>query len=199
MSTPSGKYVPAVLVVLITALATPVLAESSDDLSREHSKHRMTSRKVDHPKSNIDWGRAEIVLEAPFEDVLAAVRDYDRYVDLLPFFTASRIISTGDAGTMVKIKARISRLLKFHSKMKFTETPMRTRTHVIEGRQVSGNLERLDARWELTPLHGRDKTRVVFQVLVDPDVGLLSDKAATNHNLVSARRIMRALRSRVEK
>ena len=64
--------------------------------------------------------------------------------------------------------------------------------------KVEGNIERLDAVWNLYPIEG-NRTLVVFRLMLDPDIWFVRDSTLTNYNQVNARRTIRSIRKRAKK
>ena len=144
--------------------------------------------------SDIDWGRAIGVVDAPYERVAAAVQDYANYHRFLPFFTQSRVVSSRSSRALVYMEASV-----FHGSVTlWANMRMRAReatadSQVIEGRMADGNMGAFRARWEITSLDEGRRSLVVLKVLIDPDLPL-PDSVCSNENVSTARRTIHALR-----
>lgn len=140
-------------------------------------------------------GRAQAILNMPVESVLGAVQDYGSYADFFPHFTTSRILAKRGANAVVYLEADIiKRTYKVWAQVRFREQPRKADTHVIEGTMVQGNLNRLESRWEITPL-GKDRTLVTFQIFFDPKLPI-PDSIVSDQNSNAARKTIKSLRDK---
>jgi len=145
--------------------------------------------------SDILWGRAQAIVNAPLEQVMRVVQDYGRYSEFLPHFTVSRVLSQKGANATVYMEALvIKKTLKVWVQASFRERPRQGNTRIIEGKMMQGNINRLNARWEITPL-ADGRTLVAFQMLFDPKLPL-PDSMISNENSKAASRTIKALREK---
>lgn len=146
--------------------------------------------------TGIDWGRGEAVINAPFETVRAIVNDYGRYQDFLPNFRVSRVLSRRGQNALVYMQASVIRnTTTLWAQLRIFARRPQGATQVVEARMTEGNMERFQARWELTPIDGGRRTLVSFQILVEPDLPL-PDSLFTEENQKAARKTIQALRRR---
>ncbi len=159
---------------------------------------RIASRVVPVPQGGVDWGEAEGVVEAPFERVVEALRDYARYADFLPHFRRSRVLSRRGSRAMLYLEARILKgAMTLWAQMLVRETRQGP-TWTLRARKVRGNMARFEARWDVTPLDAGRRAFVRFRILVDPDLPL-PDSLVSEENRKSARRAIRGLRREVRR
>ncbi len=152
------------------------------------------ARRVPASGSDVDWGRAIGVVNAPFERVAAAVRDYASYRHFLPFFTQSRVVSSRGSRAIVYMEASVLHgTVTLWANMRMGVRPPQGDTLVIEGRMADGNMAAFRARWEVTPLDDGRRSLVMLKVLIDPDLPL-PDSVCSNENVSTAHRTIRALR-----
>jgi ribosome-associated toxin RatA of RatAB toxin-antitoxin module len=146
------------------------------------------------PGSGVEGGRAVGVVNAPFQRVLAAIRDYSSYHEFLPHFRESRVLSSRGSDAIVYLEARVIReTVTLWALMRIRALPSTGEAQVVEGRMLQGNMGHFTARWELSPLDGGHRTLVTFELLVDPELPM-PDAVFTAENVRSARRTIFALR-----
>lgn len=182
---------------------TAGVANAADPRARaplvEKSKERFVSRSIDHPKSDIDTGQVEGIIDAPVGHVIQLMRDYDSYRHFLPFFTGSKVLERTPRGAMVRMKAKILKgAVTIDAVVRARETSIEYGGTRFALQKVKGNIERLDAVWNLYPIQG-DRTLVVFRLMLDPDIWFVRDSTLTNYNQVNARRTIRSIRKRAKK
>lgn len=152
---------------------------------------------IAHPGTSVRWGRAEGVVEAPVDAVRKIVGNYGAYHEFLPSFRTSRVLSQRGSRALVYMEAGIAKnTLTIWAQMKISPMPSVGKTEVIEAHMLKGNLEFMEAQWELTPLDA-GRTRVAFQILVDPKVPLPAS-LVTRENEKASKRTIGALRKRVK-
>ena len=145
--------------------------------------------------TDIQWGRAQAIVDAPLEQVLKVIEDYGRYADFLPHFTTSRVLSQRGANATVYMEALfIKKTFKVWVQASFRERPRQGETRIIEGKMMQGNINRLNARWEVTPL-ANGRTLIAFQMLFDPHLPL-PDSMISAQNSDAARRTIKSLREK---
>lgn len=153
---------------------------------------------ITHPESDVDWGRAEAVVDARSVDVLAVLNDYSQYAGMFPYFEKSRVLTQRGGDAIVYLEAKVLHgAATLWSQVRMS-SKLTANTTVVEARMMKGkgNIGQLLARWEITPVGEGQKTLVAFQILVDPDLpipaGLVTDEMRKG-----AGQAMRALRKRV--
>jgi ribosome-associated toxin RatA of RatAB toxin-antitoxin module len=189
-----------VVALLVGLLALPALAEAEEPASARASVlgERIDVGTVSHPEHGVQWGRAEAVVDARPDDVLAVLHDYSQYAGLFPYFQKSKVLSQRGSDAIVYLEAKVlhgAATLWSQVRMRGNQSGDVT---VVEARMMKGkgNIDQLLARWEVSPVNGGEKSLVVFQLLVDPDLpvpdGIVSDEMRKG-----AGKAMRALRQRV--
>jgi len=188
-----GSSLVAFLVVLggmpFTTVAQETPAAVASRLGNE-----VRARREPASGSDVDWGRAVGVVNAPIERVAAAVRDYGSYRHFLPFFTQSRVVSRRGSRALVYMEASVFHgTVTLWANMRMGDRPPQGDTLIVEGRMADGNMAAFRARWEITPLDDGRRSLVVLKVLIDPDLPL-PDSICSNENVSTAHRTIRALR-----
>ncbi|MEY4510081.1 MAG: hypothetical protein RLZZ450_2203 [Pseudomonadota bacterium] len=156
---------------------------------------------VPGPTGGVEWGRAEGVIDAHPADVLAILHDYAQYAGLFPHFEKSRVLSQRGTDAIVYLEAKVlhgAATLWGQVRMTSTESGAPdVATHVVEAKMMKGksNIAQLLARWEVTPVDQGRRTKVAFQLLVDPDLPV-PDVVVSGEMKNSAGRAFRALRQR---
>jgi ribosome-associated toxin RatA of RatAB toxin-antitoxin module len=147
----------------------------------------------------VEWGRAEGVLAARPDDVLAILHDYPRYAGLFPYFEKSKVLSQRGADAIVYLEAKILHgATTLWGQVRISAKDPASETKVVEAKLMKGkgNISQLMARWEVTPVNGGTHTHVVFQLLVDPDLPV-PDMVISREMKNGAGQAFRALRRRV--
>jgi ribosome-associated toxin RatA of RatAB toxin-antitoxin module len=129
------------------------------------------SFRLDVPNSHIDVGGAHIRIRASMDKVLAVVKDYAEYKDILPRITKSQILGRRGRATDVYMEAPVLRgLVRAWGVARFAP-PQRTGDGglQIEGKLVKGNLDGWWGTWKLTPC-GDDCTVLRLEMFVDPSL-----------------------------
>lgn len=181
---------------LLCAIGATVL--SMQMLAPPASAHDtpIQSSQIAEPGSNVDWGRAETVIQAPLGNVLTVVQDYANYREFVPNFTNSRVLSSRGQSALCYFEASVLRgAATFWVQMRMA-TREEGNKRIVEARMLKGNVDAFRARWELSPTP-EGHTRVVFQVLIAPDLPFPSS-IFTGENVKSARRTLRGLRARTQ-
>lgn len=154
---------------------------------------------VPGPNGGVAWGRAEGFIDARPVDVLAILHDYSRYAGLFPHFEKSRVLSQRGTDAIVYLEAKVLHgAVGLWGQVRITSTSPAPETHVVEAKMMKGkgNMSQLLAHIEVHPADGGQRTRVVFQLLVDPDLPV-PDGVVSNEMKKSAGQAFRALRERV--
>ncbi len=147
----------------------------------------------------VEWGRAEGVLQARTEDVMAILHDYSRYAGLFPYFEKSKVLSQRGEDAIVYLEAKILHgATTLWGQVRISSKPAASEKRVVEAKLMKGkgNISQLLARWEVTPTDGGAHSHVVFQLLVDPDLPV-PDMAISREMKNGAGQAFRALRRRV--
>ncbi len=192
---PMRRPAAAALTVLAFSLPGPLFAQDTP----ETVAARVGDRVEAGPASGegVRAGRATVVIDASFDDVIAAVTDYASYAEFMPHFRQSRVLSSRGESALVYMQAAA-----FHDTVVlWANLRIRPRrsigtTRVYEGRMVEGNLHQFTARWEISPLEDGHKALVVFELLIDPDLPFPSG-IITDENVHNAERVLAALRARL--
>lgn len=155
---------------------------------------------VPAPEGGVEWGRAEGVIDARPDDVLAILHDYAQYAGLFPHFEKSRVLSQRGTDAIVYLEAKVlhgAATLWGQVRMSSKAGASDATTRVVEAKMMKGksNIAQLLARWEITPIDNGQHTRVAFQLLVDPDLPV-PDMVVSSEMKNSAGRALRALRKR---
>lgn len=146
--------------------------------------------------TSVQWGRAEGVVDAPIDQVMAIVENYGQYAAFLPNFKVSRVLSQRGSSANVYMEVGILKgTVTIWAQLAIRPKRTDNDTRVIEAGMTEGNITRMNARWEVTPLSG-GRTKVVFQILIDPDLPVPSS-LVTAQNAKAAERTIRALRKRL--
>lgn len=159
----------------------------------------ITIVSVPAPGDGVDWGRAEGVIDARVEDVLAILQDYSRYAGLFPHFEKSRVLSQRGGDAIVYLEAKVLHgAATLWGQVRMSSKAPTAETHVVEAKMMKGkgNMAEFLARWEVQPVDEGRRTKVAFQLLVDPDLPF-PDLVVSNEMKNSAGHAFRALRKRV--
>ena len=129
------------------------------------------SFRLDVPNSHIDAGGAEIRIRSSMERVLAVVRDFAEYKEILPRITKSQVLGRRGPATDVYMEAPILRGLvrawgvaRFAAPQKWGEGGLQ-----IEGKLVKGNLDGWWGTWKLQPC-GDSCTMLRLEMFVEPSL-----------------------------
>ena len=188
MATPLRRIAPLALALLaFPAIASAQSVPNGDEI---------LTGEAQESGSDVAWGTARGVVEAPIDHVQAVVHDYAQYNRFLPHFRTSRVLSQRGTSAMVYFEVGVMRdAHTLWAQMRIRARPNRGDTRIVEATLVEGNVDAFAARWELTPLPG-NRTLVEFRILVDPDLPLPAS-VFTNENVKAARKTIRALRRRM--
>lgn len=192
------------LLLLLSLFVTWTMSRSSEAQSGAAStdKKRVLEGAINvssmpEPGSNVKWGRAEGLVNAPFDQVMNIVQDYGSYANFLPHFRVSRVLAQQGANAIVYLEAEIlKKTYKIWTQQRFRSRPSHGKTRIIEGKMTKGNVDSLKARWEITPMDS-GQTKVVFQMHFDPSFPFPSS-VISDQNVTAARRTIRALRKKVQ-
>lgn len=196
------------LFVCSLALSAPVAraeGPAHGDIALNHvsapASAPISLANVPGPTGGVEWGRAEGVIDAHPDDVLAILHDYAQYAGLFPHFEKSRVLSQRGTDAIVYLEAKVlhgAATLWGQVRMTSTESGAPAEaTHVVEAKMMKGksNIAQLLARWEISPVDQGRRTKVAFQLLVDPDLPV-PDVVVSSEMKNSAGRAFRALRQR---
>lgn len=155
----------------------------------------MDSTSHPYPGTSVQWGRAVAIIDAPVEKVLAVVQDYANYTAFMPNFQTSRILSQrGGAALLYAQVSLMKGAATIWAELKIKPHDVGA-TKVIEAKMTKGNVDVLQAVWEITPFDD-GRTLVAFQIIVDPDLPLPTS-LVNAENAKTARKTIRALRERI--
>ncbi|MDB4991593.1 MAG: hypothetical protein JWN04_6771 [Myxococcaceae bacterium] len=150
------------------------------------------------PNGGVEWGRAEGIIDARPDDVLAILHDYGQYAGLFPHFEKSRVLSQRGTDAIVYLEAKVLHgAATLWGQVRMSATAGTGSIHVVEAKMMKGksNIAQLLARWEVQSIDNGQRTRVAFQLLVDPDLPV-PDMVVSSEMKNSAGRAFRALRKR---
>jgi len=172
------------------AAAQPSAAQTAERLGSRIATGTAESR------TNVAYGLAVGVVEAPTDVVMRIITDYDRYSEFLPHFRQSRVLSRRGNNALVYMQASVIRsTATLWAQVRIFARRPRGEMRIIEGRMVTGNMDQFVARWEVTPLDGGSRTLVRFRILVEPDLPF-PGSIFTSENVKAARQTIAALRQR---
>ncbi len=182
------------LILLGLLLATSAAGASTVHAAGEAD---VLTTQVHEDGSSISWGRAVGVIDRPLGEVLPVVVDYENYVQFMPNFTKSQVLAQRGNRAMVYMEVSVaSGTFTLWGQLKLSEADPDGETRIIEARLMDGNVEAFSATWRLTPLDAGARTKVEFELYVDPDIPLPS-AVFSRENERAAGNTIRALRSRV--
>lgn len=148
-----------------------------------------------HPDTSVRWGRAVAVVEAPVDRVMDVVSDYGAYREFMPHFRTSKVLSQRGESALVYMEALIAKgTLTVWAQLKIRPQADESK-RVVVASMTKGNLDHMEARWEVSPLSG-GRSLVAFEILVDPKLPFPSG-LVTTENEKASRRTLRALRERL--
>ncbi len=143
--------------------------------------------------SSVTWGRAVGVVEAPIDDVMAVVQDYGAYSTFMPHFTTSKVLSQRGATALVYMEASIAKdTMKLWAQLKVGPQANRGETRIIRAKMTSGNMDAMEAIWEVTSVDAH-RTLVAFQLVMDPKLPL-PGSFVSSENEKASRKTIQALR-----
>lgn len=109
----------------------------------------------------------EVVIEATPEEVLAVITDVETAPSWSPQYESVQVIDTDDEGRPKTVKAKVKAAgLTDEQVVEYTWGDNTVSWTVVKASQVRSQL----AKYTLTPVG--DKTKVVFELTVDPSVPL---------------------------
>ena len=188
---------------LMCLMARPVAAEAHGLEARtkelDAAYEKMIWRAIDDPKSKVNWGEADAIIEQPADKIIEVLRAYGGYRYFLPFFTGSAVEKELGSTAVVRLKAKIlNGTVTLKARVMATEEEKKGKTHHFSLRLIKGNVKRLDANWSVTPINEK-RSLVTFSLIVDPDLWMVPNSKLSNYNLVNVRRTIRSLRKHIAK
>lgn len=182
--------------------AARATAETPTHAATRLADHRIEVREVAFAGTSVKSGRATGLVDAPIAVVQRIVQDYAKYSEFLPNFRTSRVLSQRGGQAVVYLEASVlHNTATLWTQMRMRPRPPITNadgttTQVVEATMLSGNVERMAARWELTSVDQGTRTLVSFQFLVEPELPFPSS-VMTGQNVAAARRTLGRLRTRL--
>jgi carbon monoxide dehydrogenase subunit G len=174
--------------------------EDRDKLATSLPEQRLLTRTYKHDSTHIVGGLVIGLIKAPIDKVVPIVSDYASFKDMLPFFTQSTILGSGDNRTIVHIKVEIVKgVVKLWGNLEFLDTTEKNDTRVFSGSMVKGNMKVFEVRFELASANDGKETLILVHLLVDPDLKIAKDSKVNKYNQVNARRFIRAVKERAAK
>ena len=148
------------------------------------------------PGRSAEWGRAVAIVDAPYDQVVAAVQNYGAYKDFLPNFQTSKVLSQRGSSALIYAQVSVMKgAATIWAELKIKARTEGAATRVIEAKMTKGNVDLLQATWEVTP-YDATHTLVAFQIIVDPN-WLVPTSLVNSENRKNARKTIRALRAYV--
>lgn len=143
--------------------------------------------------SSVTWGRAVGLVEAPIDQVLEVVQNYAGYHTFMPHFKTSKVLSQRGQSALVYMQASIAKdTMTLWAQLKVGPQANKGETRIIRARMMSGNMDAMEAIWELTP-QGEGRTVVAFQLVMDPKLPLPASFVSAENEKASKKTI-KALR-----
>jgi ribosome-associated toxin RatA of RatAB toxin-antitoxin module len=186
------------LYALVFAVAVlPASAQAGEvALSSELRDGRIITTSRPQPGTSIERGRAMVLIDAPADRVYEVIQNYALYKEFLPNFEISRVLSKRGASALLYVQVKIMRGAKtIWAELKLKPKQSNGDTRQIEAKLMKGNVDHLEALWEVTPVSDT-QTLVAFEIIVDPDLPLPSS-FVSEENAKTARKTLRALRERL--
>lgn len=160
----------------------------------------IVTRQASESGSRIARGEAEAELARPLEVILPILEDYASYEEFMPNFKRSRVLA--QRGTRARVYMEVSAAagaLMLWGQLDLRERADEgTASRVIEAKLLEGNIDAFRAAWRLEPTADGARTRVAFQIFVDPDLPLPAALVG-RENERAARRTIEALRTHLER
>ena len=172
----------------------PVLeqVQAVDETREDYLRYRLKA-----PGTKITAGQAEALIDAPLEDVMQVLRQYESYKEFLPFFTYSKLLKMQDGVAELRLKAKIlGGTVEIDTFVAAHETRLKDGGNAITLKFIRGNIERFDARFRAYAIDDK-RTFVVFYLMIDPDLWFARNATLSEYNWVNCGRTVRALRARV--
>jgi ribosome-associated toxin RatA of RatAB toxin-antitoxin module len=158
------------------------------------------TRQVSESGSSIARGEAEAELGQPLEAILPVLEDYAAYEEFMPNFRRSRVLA--QRGTRARVYMEVSAAagaLTLWGQLELRgRTDEQDAARIIEAQLLEGNIDAFRAVWRLEPSADGKRTRVAFQIFVDPDLPLPAS-LISRENERAARRTIEALRTHLER
>ena len=145
--------------------------------------------------SDVKAGIVYAIIDTPHHHLVEILRDYDRYRELIPFLSHSKVIARPtDRSAQLKLRAKILKgALKLKAIVSADERTVSDARTQFTLKKRKGNLDRLDASFIIEKL-APSRSIVQIKLLLDPDVWYVRDATLSEYNQVNARRIARALK-----
>jgi ribosome-associated toxin RatA of RatAB toxin-antitoxin module len=186
-----------VVVVSGAALVVPAAAQAGDAaVPPEVRAGQIKSSRRAQAGSSVERGRALVLIDAPADRVYEVIQNYAAYKDFMPYFETSRVLSQRGGSALVYVQVKVMRgALKIWAELKLKPRQGQGSTRVIEAKMLKGNVEHLEALWEVTPIDEK-RTLVAFEIVVDPDLPMPAS-FVSDENRKSASKTLKALRERL--
>jgi ribosome-associated toxin RatA of RatAB toxin-antitoxin module len=195
-TSPAKPRISALAAISLLGLATSGGAAASGGLLASP----IMTRQVSESGSSIAGGEAEAELSQPLEAILPVLEDYAAYQEFMPNFRRSRVLA--QRGPRARVYVEVSAAagaLTLWGQLDLRELVDEDRVaRVIEAQLLEGNIDAFRATWRLEPSADGTRTRVAFQIFVDPDLPLPAS-LISRENERAARRTIEALRSHLER
>ncbi|MET0342005.1 MAG: SRPBCC family protein [Polyangiales bacterium] len=194
--------VASLLLASFSVPALPAHAESAASQTAKPAAKPSTAVSLANlpgPDGGVSWGRAEGIIDAKPDDVLAIIHDYGQYAGLFPHFEKSKVLSQRGTDAIVYLEAKIiAGVSSLWGQVRMSSTQTAPDLRVVEAKMMKGkgNMAQLLARWEVRTIDAGKRAQVAFQLLVDPDLPV-PDMVVSNEMKNSAGMAFRALRKRL--
>lgn len=162
-----------------------------------HDRDAIQLDTVNARSTDVDFGRARGIVDAPFTSVVDIVHDYASYRHFMPHFLASRVLARRGNRAMVYMEVGILRdTITLWAQVQIRSRQDGDKT-IVEASMTQGNMETFRAIWTLEPVGDGQRTLAELQLLVDPDLPAVPNSVITSENVSSARKAITRLRRRV--
>lgn len=190
-----------IAVCVFLAAGVPSIVPAAAQAGDVHVTPELRDGKIEttglmQPGQSVERGRATVLIEAPADQVYAVLQNYGAYKEFLPNFEASRVLSQRGASALVFVQVKIMKgAARIWAELKLKPRKSDGPTRVIEAKMMRGNVDHMEALWQVTPVDGQH-TLVSFEIIVDPNLPLPTS-LVSDENRKTARKTLRALRERV--
>ncbi len=176
------------------AVATTTDASAAGDAP---AADEIISSSVEVPGITVRRGRAETVIDAPFEVVARAVLDYAHYNTFMPHVTEARVVRRNRADTDVYLQVPLRGELGVIwslVRVNAQRTPNRLE---LSGHAIDGNMDRFESNTLIERVAGpTPRTRLVFTLLAQPRLPFPSS-VFTRENVGASRTVANNLRAQI--
>ena len=183
----------------LSLLALPLVASADVPPDATRLRDSRKAERFDMPSSSsINFGGAQIFVNAPIADVRKIVQDYAHYQDFMPGFKRSRVVQRTKEYTDVYLQVPILHgAATVWTVARFTKPQKQANgTEVIEATMQQGNVNEFRAAWRLIPVDA-NHTIVRSEMLIVPKLPLPAS-VVTPELAYAADRAVTATRNKAE-